>query len=87
MLLKLQKPGLRLAINVAIAFFVLGNIYPNGTTVFYASFDKGIFNQYFGITSTDTAFKVSSSSLSTNVVQVVKFRSVYHRLGQHFTPA
>ncbi len=90
MLLKLQKPGLRLAISVAIAFFVLGLIFTlNRYYSFYASFDQGIFNQVFWNNLHGHFFQSSlSSSLSTNVVHSGEVPTVfYHRLGQHFTPA
>jgi len=91
MLLKLQKqPGLRLAIAVAIAFFVLGLIFTlHRYYSFYASFDQGIFNQVFWNGIHGRFFQSSlSSSLSTNVVHSGEVPTVfYHRLGQHFTPA
>lgn len=91
MLLKLQKqPGLRLAIGVAIAFFVVCLILTlNRYYSFYASFDQGIFNQVFWNNLHGRFFQSSlSSSLSTNVVHSGEVPEVYyHRLGQHFTPA
>lgn len=91
MLLKLQKqPGLRLAIGVAIAFFVICLILTlNRYYSFYASFDQGIFNQVFWNNLHGRFFQSSlSSSLSTNVVHSGEVPTVYyHRLGQHFTPA
>ena len=90
MLLRLQKPGLRLTIRVAIAFFVLGLIFTlNRYYSFYASFDQGIFNQVFWNNLHGRFFQSSlSSSLSTNVVHSGEVPTVfYHRLGQHFTPA
>lgn len=91
MLLKLQKqPGLRLARNVAIAFFVLSLIFTlHRYYSFYASFDQGIFNQVFWNGIHGRFFQSSlSSSLSTNVVHSSEVPTVYyHRLGQHFTPA
>lgn len=91
MLLKLQKqPGLRLALSVAIAFFVICLILTlNRYYSFYASFDQGIFNQVFWNNLHGRFFQSSlSSSLSTNVVHSGEVPTVYyHRLGQHFTPA
>lgn len=91
MLLKLQKqPGLRLAMNVAIAFFVLGLVFTlHRYYSLYASFDQGIFNQVFWNGIHGRFFQSSlSSSLSTNVVHSGEVPTVYyHRLGQHFTPA
>lgn len=90
MFLKWQKPGLRLAINAAIAFFVLSLIFTlHRYYSFYASFDQGIFNQVFWNNLHGRFFQSSlSSSLSTNVVHSGEIPEVfYHRLGQHFTPA
>lgn len=90
-MLKLPKqPGLRLAIGVAIAFFVVCLILTlNRYYSFYASFDQGIFNQVFWNNLHGRFFQSSlSSSLSTNVVHNGEVPTVfYHRLGQHFTPA
>jgi len=88
MLLKLQKqPRRKLAMGAAIAFFSLGNIYPAQVHGFYASFDQVFFNQVFW-NNLHGRFKVPflPACLPTSSI-VAKFRGVYHRLGQHFTPA
>ncbi|OKH25901.1 hypothetical protein NIES1031_13055 [Chroogloeocystis siderophila 5.2 s.c.1] len=90
MLFKLQKPGFRLLIRVAIAFFVLNLVLGlHRYYSFYATFDQGIFNQVFWNNLHGRFFQSSlSSSLSTNVVHSGEIPEVYyHRLGQHFTPA
>ncbi|MES1022854.1 DUF2079 domain-containing protein [Gloeocapsa sp. BRSZ] len=90
MLFKLQKPGFRLLIGAAIAFFVLNLVLGlHRYYSFYATFDQGIFNQVFWNNLHGRFFQSSlSSSLSTNVVHSGEIPEVYyHRLGQHFTPA
>ena len=56
---------------------------------FYASYDQGIFNQVYWNSSHGRFFQSSlSSALSTNVIHQGAWPEVmYHRLGQHFTPA
>jgi uncharacterized membrane protein len=85
-----KVPGLRLAIIVAIAFFVLSLILTlHRHFTFYSSYDQGIFNQVFWNGIHGRFFQSSlSSQLSTNVVHSSEVPEVYyHRLGQHFTPA
>lgn len=73
------------AIFFSISLLLLLNRYYS----FYASYDQGIFNQVYWNSSHGRFFQSSlSSALSTNVVNQGEWPEVmYHRLGQHFTPA
>ncbi|NEN95597.1 MAG: DUF2079 domain-containing protein, partial [Moorea sp. SIO3I7] len=85
-----KKPGLKLVITAAIAFFLFTLIFTlHRHYTFYSSYDQGIFNQVFWNGIHGRFFQSTlSSQLSTNVVHNGEVPNVYyHRLGQHFTPA
>ena len=85
-----HKPGLRVVLGAAIAFFSLTLVLIlHRHFTFYSSYDQGIFNQVFWNGIHGRFFQSSlSSQLSTNVVHHGEVTEVYyHRLGQHFTPA
>jgi len=80
----------RWILSIAAIFFGLAlALLLHRYYTFYASYDQGIFNQVYWNSSHGRFFQSSlSSALSTNVVHQGEWPEVmYHRLGQHFTPA
>jgi uncharacterized membrane protein len=80
----------RWIVTIAAIFFGISiALLLNRYYSFYASYDQGIFNQVYWNSSHGRFFQSSlSSALSTNVIHQGAWPEVmYHRLGQHFTPA
>ena len=80
----------RWILTIAAIFFSLSlALLLHRYYTFYSSYDQGIFNQVYWNSSHGRFFQSSlSSALSTNVVHQGAWPEVmYHRLGQHFTPA